>query len=257
MHFNLKSTFNTLHGILPLLMSVSFRILPDLQFRRSSFSLQVTNDEFTQDVRSVAYVMVELLTGLRVHGSLMEKSNLLSKVATDCLEHQFLSAVLALKPLKELLAHPYFSTVNPTYNQVSETTPEQRYIVGILTNQELTKCQIMTRQYLQQIREWKAHFEKKYRRKPQPVDHPAGIVRLQGRCQALKERMEELNNRLPSSHGSVYQLIEENDALTIDTLDIAGSPVASEGSRSDSLDRSGGNRSPAQKAFLNRFGPPQ
>ncbi|ETL46120.1 hypothetical protein, variant 4 [Phytophthora nicotianae] len=201
--------------------------------------------------------MVELLTGLRVHGSLMEKSNLLSKVATDCLEHQFLSAVLALKPLKELLAHPYFSTVNPTYNQVSETTPEQRYIVGILTNQELTKCQIMTRQYLQQIREWKAHFEKKYRRKPQPVDHPAGIVRLQGRCQALKERMEELNNRLPSSHGSVYQLIEENDALTIDTLDIAGSPVASEGSRSDSLDRSGGNRSPAQKAFLNRFGPPQ
>ncbi|EEY58017.1 uncharacterized protein PITG_00624 [Phytophthora infestans T30-4] len=138
--------------------------------------------------------MVEMLTGLRVHGSLMEK-------------------------------------------RILETTPEQRHIVGILTNQELIKCQTLERQYLQQIRAWHTQFEKKYRRKPKPVDRPGGIVRLQGRCQALKERMEELNNRLATSHGSDYQMIA--------------------GSRSDLFDRSGGNRSPAQKAFLNGLASPQ
>ncbi|KAG3035389.1 hypothetical protein JG687_00005053 [Phytophthora cactorum] len=255
----------------------SQEILSDSQFHRSSFSLQVTNDELAQDVRSVAYVMVEMLTGLRVHGSLMEKSNLLSKVATGSPEHQFLSSLLALMPLSELLVHPYFSAVNPTHYQVSETTQEQRHIVGILTNQELLKCQTMKRQYRQQIRAWQAQFEKKYRRKPNSADRPGGIVRLQGRSQALKDRMEELNNRLTSSHGSIYQMIVDKEALAIDASSqsvptqheeqlmqknlvdgTTGSPVASEGSsRSDSLGQSGGNRSPAQKAFLNRFGSPQ
>lgn len=239
-------------------------ILSDRQFHRSTFSLQGASDEFVQDVRSVAYVMVEMLTGLRVHGSLMEKRSLLSKVALDSPEHQFLSNVLALIPLKDLLAHPYFSAVSPERNQVLETTPEQRHIVGILTNQELIKCQTLEHQYLQQIRAWHTQFEKKYRRKPKPVDRPGGIVRLQGRCQALKERMEELNNRSATSHGSDYQMIAVDDTPQTQHEDQekfvdgeAGSPVASEGSRSDLFDRSGGNRSPAQKAFLNRFGSPQ
>eukprot|EP00644_Phytophthora_capsici_P011514 jgi/Phyca11/118870/e_gw1.37.427.1 len=149
--------------------------------------------------------MVEMLTGLRVRGSLMEKNSLLSKVAADSPEHQ-------------------------------------RQIIGVLTNQELQQCQTMKRQYLQQIRAWQTQFEKKYRRKPTPADRSAGIVRLQGRCQALKERMQELNDRLAASHGSIYRMIADTQALTIDAS-----------SESDSIDRSEGRRSPAQKAFLNRF----
>ncbi|KAG7382415.1 hypothetical protein PHYPSEUDO_004896 [Phytophthora pseudosyringae] len=255
----------------------SQEILSDPQFCRSSFGLQVANDEMAQDVRSVAYVMLEMLTGLRVRGALMEKSNLLSKVAEGSLEHQVLSRLLSQAPLKEVAAHPYFSSVSPIDSMgtldLSQATQEQRYITGILTKQELSRCQTMKRQYLQQIRAWQGQFEKKYRRKPKPADRPAGIVRLQGRCQALNERVQELNDRLAASHGSIYRMIADKEALAIDPpsqsvpvqhedhlsqhtslVDVtAGSPVASDESRSDSFGRNGGNRSPAQKAFLNRF----
>ncbi|KAE9345210.1 hypothetical protein PF008_g8862 [Phytophthora fragariae] len=63
-------------------------ILVDSQFCRSSLNLPLEIDEMAQDVRSVAYVMVEMLTGLRARGSLMEKWNMLTKVAADSLEYQ-------------------------------------------------------------------------------------------------------------------------------------------------------------------------
>ncbi|EGZ15655.1 hypothetical protein PHYSODRAFT_315856 [Phytophthora sojae] len=147
-----------------------------------------------------------MLTGLRVRGSLMEKYNILAKVGADSLEYQ-------------------------------------RHIIGVLTKQELTKCQTMKRQYLQQVRAWQAQFEKKYRRKPNPADRPTGIVRLQGRCMALNERMQELNDRLAAAHGSIYRLISSKGVLAIDATSPSGS-----------FDQGGGKRSPAQKAFLNRFG---
>jgi hypothetical protein len=234
-----------------------------------------------QDVRSVAYVMLEMLTGLRVRGALMEKCNLLSKVAAESLEHQILRGLLELKSLDEIAAHAYFSVVHPANSSVLghsvHGAQEQRHIIGLLTKQELTKSQTMKRQYLQQIRTWQAQFEKKYRKKPKPGDRPAGIVRLQGRCQALTERMQELNDRLAAAHGSIYRMISDKEALAIAATsqsspvqqedyrhqhkslsDVApGSPVRSEGSRSDSFGRGEGKRSPAQKAFLNRFGPSQ
>lgn len=142
--------------------------------------------------------------------------------------------------------------------------------LGVLTNQELRQCQTMKRQYLQQIRAWQTQFEKKYRRKPTPAERSAGIVRLQGRCQALKERMQELNDRLSASHGSIYRMIADTQALTIDASshsasqegypsqhgsfeDVPMEPSVFPEGESDSIDRSEGRRSPAQKAFLNRF----
>lgn len=211
----------------------------------------------------------------------MEKSNLLSKVAAGSPEYQILSSLLALTPLKELLAHPYFSSVNPAQSTVfhdsSQATQEQRRIIGILTKQELKKCEVTKRQYLQQIRAWQTQFEKKYLRKPKPTDRPAGIVRLQGRCQALNERTQELNDRLAAGHGSIYRMISGNEALAVgassqslpaqhednlvqhkSTSDESMWPaVESECSISDAIGPSGERRSPAQKAFLNRFASPQ
>ncbi|KAL3671392.1 hypothetical protein V7S43_003318 [Phytophthora oleae] len=255
-------------------------ILADTDFCRSSFGLQSARDAIAQDVRSVAYVMLEMLTGLRARGSLMEKGNLLSKVAADSSEYQVMSVLLALSPLKDVLALPYFASVNSTartpFLNSGQVVQEQRQIIGLLTKQELNQCHTMKRQYLQQIRAWQAQFEKKYRRKPKPVDRSAGIVRLQGRCQALNERMQELNDRLAASHGSIYRMIADKEALTIDASSqsapapqegipsqlgsfddvTTGSPVFP-GNESDSSDRSEGRRSPAQKAFLNRFSPSQ
>ncbi|KAJ8579052.1 hypothetical protein ON010_g141 [Phytophthora cinnamomi] len=238
-------------------------------------------DEMAQDVRSVAYVMLEMLTGLRARGSLMEKCNLLTKVAAESLEYQVLRSLLELQSLEEILKHPYFSPVNyansNTIQSSAQETHEQRHIIGILTKQELTKCQTMKRQYLQQVRAWQAQFEKKYRRKPNPADRPTGIVRLQGRCLALNERIQELNDRLAAAHGSIYRLISDKEGLAIDVTSqrVAGeqddspgqlkntegptstSSIESDGSRLDSFGRGGGKRSPAQKAFLNRFGSEQ
>lgn len=164
-----------------------------------------------QDIRSVAYVMLEMLTGLRVRGSLMEKYNILAKVGADSLEYQALRSLLEVKPLEEVLRCAYFSSVyqadSMAIRNLAQATQEQRHIIGVLTKQELTKCQTMKRQYLQQVRAWQAQFEKKYRRKPNPADRPTGIVRLQGRCMALNERMQELNDRLAAAHGSIYRLI--------------------------------------------------
>ncbi|KAE9130565.1 hypothetical protein PF005_g4342 [Phytophthora fragariae] len=253
-------------------------ILVDSQFCRSSLNLPLEIDEMAQDVRSVAYVMVEMLTGLRARGSLMEKWNMLTKVAADSLEYQVVRSLMELKSLEEILGHQYFSSVRRADSTVIQTsaqaTQEHRHIIGMLTEQELTKCQAMKRQYLQQVRAWQAQFEKKYRRKSNPADRPAGIVRLQGRCLALNERMQELNDRLAAVHGSIYRLIADKEALAIDAtspripagkednLDKPKNPegltttssTESDVTRSDSFDRGGGKRSPAQKAFLNRFG---
>ncbi|OWZ22468.1 Serine/threonine protein kinase [Phytophthora megakarya] len=133
---------------------------------------------------------------------------------------------------------------------VHGSAKEQQHIIGVFTKQELKKCQAMKRQYLQQIQAWQSQFEKKYQRKPKPVDRPGGIVRLQGRCQALNERMQELNDRLTVAHGSIYEMISDKEARTSDT----SSHIIP--AQSDSFE-SGGKRSPAQKAFLNRFGSSQ
>lgn len=255
-------------------MYVISSILVDSQFCRSSLNLPLEFDEMAQDVRSVAYVMLEMLTGLRARGSLMEKWNMLTKVAADSLEHQVLRSLMELKSLEEILGHQYFSSARQTDSTAVQTsaqaTQEHRHIIGMLTKQELTKCQAMKRQYLQQVPAWQAQFEKKYRRKPNPADRPAGIVRLQGRCMALNERMQELNDRLAAVHGSIYRLIADKEALAIDATspriparkednldqpkNLDTSSTESDVTRADSFDRGGGKRSPAQKAFLNRFG---
>ncbi|GMF17729.1 unnamed protein product [Phytophthora lilii] len=199
---------------------------------------------------------------------------MLSKVTADSSEFHVLNSLLALTPLRSVLAHPYFLSASSTHGTMIHDSPqaaqEQQHIIGILTKQELTKCQTMKRQYLQQIRAWQVQFEKKYRRKAKSADLPAGIVRLQGRSQALNDRIQELNDRLAVAHGSIYRMISGKEALAVDASGVptqedssiqheirdessASLPIESNASRSDSFGRGEGKRSPAQKAFLNRF----
>ncbi|GMF54199.1 unnamed protein product [Phytophthora fragariaefolia] len=251
-------------------------VVVDSQYCRSYLNVSTTVNETAQDMRSVAYVMLEMLTGLRVRGYLMEKCNLLAKVAADSHEHQVLRSLLELESLEAILEHPYFSSATEvggtSIQNPAMLTHEQQHIIGNLTKQELTKCHTMKRQHLQQIRTWQTQFEKKYRRKPRPADLPSGIIRLHGRCRALNERMKNLNDRLAAGHGSIYRLICSKDPLVLDAT-IQSKPAEQESSidphvelpnttsaeagasRTDSSGREGGKRSPAQKAFLNRFAP--
>ncbi|RLN02537.1 hypothetical protein BBJ28_00014301 [Nothophytophthora sp. Chile5] len=224
-----------------------------------------------------------MLTGLRVRGNLMERQHLLRKVTAGSPEYQFLADLLASATLEGLLAHPYFQAGCPTgsvgFSSSSRALQEQRHIIGLLLKQELAKCHTMQRQYMQQIRVWHTHFEKQYQRKPKLVDRPAGIVRLQGRCQTLTDRVQQLGTRLASAHGTVYHMdaaaATQSDVISSLAIDVGdqlssafgqeqddciqressggAAPRSPETRGSDPFEQTAAKRSPAQHAFLNRF----
>lgn len=221
------------------------RFLSEAQSHRLRYQTLAIDDEKALDVRSVAFVMAEMLTGLRIRGNLMEKTHLLDKIDMGSLEYQFLSDLLAPRPLEELLEHSYFSTGNPTHPLASNTSQEQRQIVDIFIEQESKHCRLMQSQYRQQFKAWQAQFETRYKKKPEPVDRPASIIRLEKRLQALKERINQLTDRLTACH-SQYQM----QSSSTGSNEVVKS---TEASTSDSIGRHEGTRSPAQKAFLNQF----
>lgn len=240
----------------------SQKILADSHFYRLSYK---GHDEKAQDVRSVAFVMAEMLTGLRIRGRLMEKNRLLGKIDSGSPEWHFLSDVLALKPLSELLTHAYFSSTTPIRSSALDTKQEQWQGANLFIKEELHKCRLMERQHLDQIQAWQVQFEKKYRKKPESVDRPAGLLRLQGRLEALNERIERLNERLVASESGTHGMITAKETGTSDRAlmqhedhhvwhkpSIENTCDSSVGCPASSA-QSAGNRSPAQKAFLNRF----
>lgn len=64
-----------------------------------------------RDIRSIAYIMVEMITGHRVRGSAMDDMQLLGHFSVNTLEKSFVMEVLNPSSTTQSLAtHPYLET---------------------------------------------------------------------------------------------------------------------------------------------------
>lgn len=211
----------------------------------------LTNQEVAQDVRSVAYVMAEMLTGRRARGAfLLDHSRLVDSVGAGGQQHvAFLQRLLSTGSLAgELAQHPFLPVHPPQHfreggdgsserDQCSpaaggETTDdavlsnnaalqEQRRMIVALTRDELAKCQAQTREATQQMRVWFRGFERQYGRRPTTDDRPSTVIRLQARCRVLADRIATLNERLDAVHKSFHRAA----AATADNA-LSASPTA-------------------------------
>lgn len=239
-----------------------------------------------QDVRSVAYVAAEMLTGRRVRGSvLMDTTRFLDWIG-DADQRKlaymsFLQCLLSAQALTdEVMNHPFLLAKAQRQNlrasvgefegenddailQATAALQDQRRMIVALTKDELKQCQAQTQEATRQMRAWFRGFERQYGRKPSVDDRPPMIIRLQARCKGLADRIAMLNERLQTVNKSFYR------AAPLPTEKPApGTEIGSSSSLPETMiiqipqhdeskvaaDRTGPRRSPAQNAFLNRHG---
>lgn len=258
------------------------RVLANEQFARCVVNREMPESGRAQDIRSVAYVMVEMLTGMRMRGHLLEREHLLSHVATNSMETRFLVELLQAASLTEVIDHPYLDRDSPFGHQPlgesnRQLQPQQGKIIAALTEQELTKCREQRRRHLSEIRVWLAQFERRNKRKPTTSERPKSVTLLQRRCRTLTDRIKELEARLSATRKSFYRRSEhqkddDDDELenatkldgssSVPALSLFGSSTDSKMGILPTLDvaiRDEGDlselykRSPAQKAFLKRL----
>lgn len=265
-------------------------VLADNQVARCVLNRQMAKAGAAQDARSVAYVMVEMLTGMRIRGHLLERERLLSHVASEAsITRDFLLALLQSSSLEAVADHPYLVNEGRARNSLENDAPEngdyeQRAVAG-LVEQELIKCREMRRRHLGEVRAWLTQFEKRNERKPTASEHPRSVTLLQRQCRALSERMREIETQLAGARKSFYRK-HDNSSIGrqdegVEQLEHVGrfgdpltSPTAETTLHPRRLDstlgvlpaidvsiRNGGalsdahRRSPAQNAFLKRLEP--
>lgn len=233
------------------------RVLQSDQIPRCVLSRQDLDHGNAQDARSVAYVMAEMLTGMRVRGHLLEREHLLSHVACKSLESQFLGELLSqTSSLAAAAGHPYIYEPSDNvelslhhsvdgqivhHQQQQHLSEKEQRAIAMLVEQELLKGKEQKRRHLGEIRAWLAQFERRNERKPTPSEWPKSVTQLQRRCRALSDRMKELETRLSSARRSFYRKSEsmerdENDEFERDArLDDSSSPSFFISSESSSL----------------------
>ncbi|TMW64208.1 hypothetical protein Poli38472_012830 [Pythium oligandrum] len=205
-----------------------------------------------RDIRSVAYVLVEMITGLPVRGARMDDDTLIQQLDPTSLEHAFLLELLQPSTsFKSLRTHPYLQG-----NAVSALSPNPSTdIVLPLVEKELGRCQELHRQYTRELRAWTSQFEKRYQRKPRRDERPPGMQRAQVRCRTIHTRIQELQRHqrlLAPENGEEgnHAAEEEVHEMKLAPLPILNVPERDENS-SDAR-----RRSPAQNAFLDRLSDP-
>lgn len=241
-----------------------------------------------QDERSVAYVLVEMLTGQPIRGQYLEVDRLVEQVVSIRDASSFLRALLERScDLKDLLDHPYLheSSMKATNTILlgGREMQRQRHTIAQLTLQEKTKCEAEREQCLADMRVWFTQFQRRHNRKPHIDERPASITRMQRRCHMLSDRIADLEKRLQTLHKSFYNAAISSkpsepitfalysSALTVETRGgLSGNEPDKEhevkATVSDELlptlgvrvspelrEDGTGKRSPAQVAFLERL----
>lgn len=222
-------------------------MLADASICRATLQRPLATQEVAQDVRSVAYVMAEMLTGRRARGAfLLDLSRLVDSVGTGGQQHvAFLRELLSTGSLTgELCQHPFLPVHPPQHCRVgvdesagigrcdvarggeanddavlsaSAALQEQRRMIVELARDELTKCQAQTREATQQMRVWFRGFERQYGRKPTAGDRPPTVIRLQARCRVLADRIATLNDRLDTVYKSFHRAAATDGTTSLPT----------------------------------------
>lgn len=240
-----------------------------------SFLQRVTaGGEVIQDLRSIAYVMTELLTGTRVRGSSLDRQSILDAVLIDSLEFRFLCDLFELasdgKPeqlAQRLVEHEYLqqhtqadaAVPRDQHGALADSLHEQCQVIVAATQHEYAKCVELKERHVHDIRTWFALFEKRYQKKPTMAERPASIVRLEVRCRTLTDRIHQLEARMAtvqhsfsSTPGEIGEArakpldsVEKKKMPSLPLLDLALDHV---------VDHK--RRSPAQNEFLKRLEAP-
>lgn len=238
-------------------------------------------DGVAQDTRSLAYVMIEMLTGMRVRGHLLERERLLSLVASEAdVDRDFVLELLRSSSLRTITAHPYIGEREAWRSpSASGRDSDEPQAVAILVEQELAKCREMRRCLRGEIRTWLAQFERRNERKPNASERPRALVVLQHRCRLLSERVRAIEVHLAVTRQSFFSRKSgrstdsqgDDDDEQVADLRVSGSPISSPrrlnstvgvlpaidvSTRTSSLLSDAHRRSPAQHAFLKRLEAP-
>jgi hypothetical protein len=268
------SSLQSLHS-LPylLLLLLSSTLFADNPFAQSTLRRHdnATLLELQQrDLQSLAFLLVEMLTGKRVMlNRLANSSNeLLEPFAVDSMERAFLQEVLHPSvSLIKLTSNPYLLDDNVTHPPGSAPV-SQRELLLHLIDKELSKCRAVQKSEAHHVRVWIVQFEKKFHRKPHADERPASIQRLQQRCRALHERIQELERRgntLGHAACIARQMVPascEAVSSAMESLPVSKSPISTLGINTTTTISSGlepgdlvdrRRRSPAQNAFLRQL----
>ncbi|TYZ61225.1 hypothetical protein PybrP1_011570 [[Pythium] brassicae (nom. inval.)] len=227
---------------------------------------------------ALAYVMVEMLTGMRVRGRQLERERLLSLVVSEtAVVRDFVLELLRSSSLRAVAAHPYIAQSSAHSHHsalLGDRSPEcdsdeQRAVAG-LVEQELAKCRELRRGHVGEIRAWLAQFEKRHERKPSAAERPRTVAALQHRCRALSQRMREIEAHLAAQGDDDDEQLKHDARLedqralgqwtspprhldsTVGVLPPIDIATRTGGALSDDAQR----RSPAQHAFLKRLEAP-
>lgn len=198
-------------------------VLASNDIPRCVLNRQIEPPSLAQDIRSVAYVMAEMLTGTCMRGHLLQPERL-ERHVTSCssassAQLQVLTQLLLVSSLNELLP-PLNTDESKVYSArgyprdsppPSSRSREQRAIARLIEH-ELTACREQRRRALHNIRTWATQFEKRHSRKPSASDRSASITRLQRRCRALADRIAALETRLDAARASFDRTANEDAA---------------------------------------------
>ncbi|KAF1334962.1 hypothetical protein FI667_g1494, partial [Globisporangium splendens] len=280
-HAALVACAPTVHTLSTLL---ELKVLEYEQPARSIVNRHMQDSGMTQDIRSVAYVMVEMLTGMRVRGHLLESEHILDLTSANSMESRFLANLLQAKSLSDVMKEPYLldrdhhSPDNTPLSGNNHVELAHTRAIAILMDQELTRCREQRRHHLSEIRAWLAQFERRHERKPTAAERPKSWSNLQRRCRVLTDRIKELEARLSEARKGFYKKSDfQNDEEELEHATRLDDPASASGSLSP--DASNGRiskleiplalnvtirqvdgemidvhkRSPAQNAFLKRL----
>ncbi|OQS06325.1 hypothetical protein THRCLA_01632 [Thraustotheca clavata] len=209
-------------------------------------ALQSFSDGICRDLRSMVWIMAEMLLGTQMRGIHLDDQRILEMVRPFSLEYEFLSTCISVinqimqseshTDYSELFAHHYFSPeaiaqlIEAPTAQIHENNSEK---------DELEGCIKLRNELMKDIETWLSEFQVQTGRHPKKKEWPANIMEKQVRTTTLRTRIQNLHE-LIQRKASQSMVIFGQPCQKIES-----DPIATP--QTTSCDR---KRSTAQEAFL-------
>ncbi|OQR88350.1 hypothetical protein ACHHYP_06854 [Achlya hypogyna] len=157
-------------------------------------------DGICRDLRSIVWIMTEMLVGTQVRGIHVDDQRILAMVQAFPIESSFLSECLALISdcvrhhitcdYETLLQHDYF-TKHTMEHLLKEKLPQQVDDRALLD--ELEACTQLSADLMREIEAWMHNFQSSNGRHPKKKEWPPALMEKQVRLTTLKVRLQELH----------------------------------------------------------------
>ncbi|ETV92804.1 serine/threonine protein kinase [Aphanomyces invadans] len=175
-------------------------------------SANAMDDAIARDLRSVLWLMVEMLVGGRVRGIDIDPPRLRQLIMDYPVEQSFLEHVLHLLPelarisvdsaYAILFDHPYLDSQVTWPQLVRAETPQQ--VRAARAAVELDQCAAVRAELSVAIDSWLHEFETRHHRPPKKKEWPPDVVDMQAQLSALKVHMQDLHDAATHDKTNIF-----------------------------------------------------